>query len=326
VAISFVVWDEAEPPLEHMLTVNVHRRHFNETQRAVVAAKLLGTSPGSRKGTVGKAEPLESLLARFGPGKSRERAAKALNVSEGSIHNAQVVLRDGVKQLKELVERGQVTVALGAKVTRLSQRQQKEVLDGDLKGLKDRLRQFEPKQAGADKNANADGRNTRKVLRSPQSIDPRDAAHTEDAATGKAKERLPQESSGSPASGTSDAGELVEAPDLDARGRETECDQTRPGEEKCSPQVTAALGAQAVPAAPPGSPVQLDRLRDALESGEASDLELAIAEVLRRVFVEERARSDAIIHTYRGSIEDFAASEVVKALRRFLDARPGMPG
>jgi ParB-like chromosome segregation protein Spo0J len=85
-------------PIGFVLSVNLHRRHLNTSQRAMVAAKLATfTHGGDRsKPSIG--------------GLTDAEAAKLLNVSERSVERARQVLAKGDPSLIEELEQGQTTV------------------------------------------------------------------------------------------------------------------------------------------------------------------------------------------------------------------------
>lgn len=84
-------------PIGFVLSVNLHRRHLNTSQRAMVAAKLTSLGVGDNQHTKGQ-------------GTSIEVASKLLNVGRASIERAKQVLAKGDPSLIEQVERGEITV------------------------------------------------------------------------------------------------------------------------------------------------------------------------------------------------------------------------
>jgi ParB-like chromosome segregation protein Spo0J len=86
-------------PIGYVLSVNLHRRHLNTSQRAIVAAKLASLELGANQQT---------------PGTSIEVAAKLLNVGRASVERAKVVLAKGDLSAIEAVEQGQISVTEAA--------------------------------------------------------------------------------------------------------------------------------------------------------------------------------------------------------------------
>jgi hypothetical protein len=76
------------------------RRHLNESQRAVVAAKLATLKDGQRK----SASPIGEAV-------SQSDAANMLNVGKRSVERAREVLDEGTPELVQAVEAGRVSVS-----------------------------------------------------------------------------------------------------------------------------------------------------------------------------------------------------------------------
>jgi hypothetical protein len=82
---------------------NLHRRHLNESQRSMVAAKLAKLPKGTNQHA--------QICAP-----SQERAGELLNVSRRAVQRAAAVQEHGVPELARRVERGEVAVSVAAKV------------------------------------------------------------------------------------------------------------------------------------------------------------------------------------------------------------------
>ena len=89
-----------------MISLNLHRRHLSEGQRATVAAKLANLKDGQR------ADQAAQICAPV----TQDQAAEMLNVSRRSVQAAAKVLHDGDDELVHAVERGDVAVSAAAKV------------------------------------------------------------------------------------------------------------------------------------------------------------------------------------------------------------------
>jgi hypothetical protein len=86
-------------PIGFVLSVNLHRRHLNTSQRAMVAAKLANLQGGANQ---------------HSEGTSIEVASKLLNVGRASVERARQVLAKGDPSLIEEVETGQTSVTAAA--------------------------------------------------------------------------------------------------------------------------------------------------------------------------------------------------------------------
>lgn len=98
------------------ISANLHRRHLDKTQRALIAARL----------KVGVTRETESIA----------RLATQMNVSKRSIDRALVVVRKGSHQLQQDVDAGRITLAAAVEIADLPLGEQ-ELL---LKDTKDNIR------------------------------------------------------------------------------------------------------------------------------------------------------------------------------------------
>jgi hypothetical protein len=92
---------EGNDPAAFVVSLNLKRRHLNESQRAMVAAKLANMRLGDNQHTEGL--PIG-------------RASEMLNVSERSTARARKVQEQGAPGLAQAVERGRVSVSAAADV------------------------------------------------------------------------------------------------------------------------------------------------------------------------------------------------------------------
>ena len=103
-------------PLAFVISKNLHRRQLNESQRAMVAAKLATMKQGAR-----------TDLAPIGA-MSDAQAAQAVLVSERSVERAKSVQRDGVDELNRKVEIGELRISTAALIARLPKEEQIRLL------------------------------------------------------------------------------------------------------------------------------------------------------------------------------------------------------
>jgi hypothetical protein len=95
---------EGNDPIGEVIRLNQLRRHLNESQRAMVGAKLENMKQG--RPNIKDANLHVSI--------PREKAAEALQVSERSIANAAVVLKSNDADLIQKVEKGEIKVSAAA--------------------------------------------------------------------------------------------------------------------------------------------------------------------------------------------------------------------
>lgn len=102
-----------------VVSLNLKRRMLDESQRAMVAARIANMSRGDNQHT--------KEDASIG-GTSQSEAAEQLNVSPRSVQRAAKVIADAVPELVEAVEQGKVTVSAAALATKLPPEKQLEIL------------------------------------------------------------------------------------------------------------------------------------------------------------------------------------------------------
>src|SRR5262245_6779649 len=88
-----------------VLSANLHRRHLNESQRAMVGAKLASLVMGANQHT-------KEI------GLSAKSAADLLNVSTASIERAKVILKSGDTEIIKDVTAGKTSVTAGAEAVK----------------------------------------------------------------------------------------------------------------------------------------------------------------------------------------------------------------
>jgi N6-adenosine-specific RNA methylase IME4/ParB-like chromosome segregation protein Spo0J len=103
-------------PYAYVISANLHRRHLNESQRAMVAAKLANMRQGTR-----------TDLAPIGA-MSDADAATMLGVGERSVERAKTVHREGAPELVAAVEQGKVSVSAATDVASRPVEEQQEIV------------------------------------------------------------------------------------------------------------------------------------------------------------------------------------------------------
>lgn len=103
-----------------VISLNLHRRHLTESQRAAVAAKLANMVVGGKEANSANLPDCSQI--------SQAKAAEMLNVSERSVRAAAKVMHDGDDDLIHAVERGEVAVSAAAKVAELPKAEQKVIV------------------------------------------------------------------------------------------------------------------------------------------------------------------------------------------------------
>lgn len=110
-------WDGNGDLTAFVVSLNLHRRHLNESQRAMIAAKLANRK---REDTLIPGGPQNKKLDHQIQPSSRSvgEASQLLNVGKSLIHEAKTVLREGTPEEKQAVEKGEAAVSTVAKLIR----------------------------------------------------------------------------------------------------------------------------------------------------------------------------------------------------------------
>lgn len=116
-----------DDPAAYVVSLNLHRRHLTESQRAMAAAKLANLEHGGdRRRDQAENLPLEPRPVPV----SQANASNLLNVSDRSIRTARKVQSAAAPETVHAVERGDMSVSLAAKATALPKEQQAEIITG----------------------------------------------------------------------------------------------------------------------------------------------------------------------------------------------------
>ena len=157
----FVEWQAAGSVVGYILSVNLHRRHLNESQRAMAAARakpmfeeeaakrraagLLRDRPDdhSYEGSDIKNPHDFTVGANLQSprGRANAEAGKALNVSQRSVTDASKVLARADEEIIRAVESGTVAVSDAAAVATLSPEKQRQAIERVKSGRARTLRQ-----------------------------------------------------------------------------------------------------------------------------------------------------------------------------------------
>jgi N6-adenosine-specific RNA methylase IME4 len=92
-------------PLKYVIRTNLHRRHLNESQRAMCAARLANIPSGKFHGNQSVTANLQS------PQTSQAEAAKMLNVSPRSVATAKKVLEEAPPEIIADIDAGKLAVS-----------------------------------------------------------------------------------------------------------------------------------------------------------------------------------------------------------------------
>ena len=114
-------------PVEFVIDKNLRRRHLNESQRGMAAAKLANLEQGQKKADVEIST-------------SQAEAATLLNVSRDTVIKAKKVQERAEPELRSAVEQGHIAVSAAAQAVDLPAEQQRDIADQAKAGHKNVVR------------------------------------------------------------------------------------------------------------------------------------------------------------------------------------------
>lgn len=137
-------WDGVGSPIAYVVSLNLHRRHLDESQRALVAARIATLPHGGDRTT--------EQTANLQDAPTRAEAGAMVNVSERSVNSARRVLEGGSRELIHAVEQGHVAVSVAAQVVEHSVEQQQHFVSAVISGTRpaEALRQTRRAQVAAN--------------------------------------------------------------------------------------------------------------------------------------------------------------------------------
>jgi len=107
---------KGKDPLGFVISLNLKRRHLNESQRAMIAARIATMHQGART-------DLAQNCA-----KSQTDAAARMAVSRRTVQSARVVLERGIPELVKAVDSGKMPVSKAADISKVSPEKQKAAI------------------------------------------------------------------------------------------------------------------------------------------------------------------------------------------------------
>jgi ParB-like chromosome segregation protein Spo0J len=105
--------------LSFVVSMNLHRRHLDASQRAMIAGELANLGEGR--------PPKSRQICPV----SQSQAAGLLSVSSRSVRDAVKVRREGVPELVRAVKQGRLSVSRAAAATKRTPEQQRRIAAGD---------------------------------------------------------------------------------------------------------------------------------------------------------------------------------------------------
>ena len=142
--------EEGEALTEMALSRNLRRRHLDESQRALVAARLVKL--WEKQGVRGKGRPRKSRadLPDFSREELRGQAAETVNVSPRMVKCAMRLLQDGCEELIAAVGARKLKVSTAAALAGLPAEEQKRVVEAGTKEAARKVRELRGGKGNAE--------------------------------------------------------------------------------------------------------------------------------------------------------------------------------
>lgn len=109
-----------DDPLGFVVSMNMARRHLDESQRAMCAARIANMRQGRPEINPANLPDLPNI--------SQAQAAKTLNVSERSLRSAASVMEHGTPEMIAAVDAGKLSVTAALRATGMTETEQGEVV------------------------------------------------------------------------------------------------------------------------------------------------------------------------------------------------------
>lgn len=136
-----------DDPVAYVISLNLKRRHLNESQRAMVAAKLANLAHGRPAEEKGANLPLLEDPAPAIAKVPNTEAARLLNVSERSVKTARSVRDHAEPELQRAVESGKVSVSAAADIATQPKERQREVASWSEKDILNAAKEIRAEKA-----------------------------------------------------------------------------------------------------------------------------------------------------------------------------------
>jgi hypothetical protein len=125
--------DETDP-VAWVISHNLHRRHLDESQKAMVAAKIANIQRGGDR----KSDDIKGPI-----GTSIKDASKIVNCSERSTKRAKKVIAEGAEQVQQAVEQGELPVSVASDFVKAvpDKKEQKKIIDQGTDAVKKKVKE-----------------------------------------------------------------------------------------------------------------------------------------------------------------------------------------
>lgn len=125
-----------DDPLGFVASLNDHRRHDTDNERAMVGARMANLKHGTNR------HDLESSMETSRPAVSIERAAELSGSTTASIKRAKPIVTTGIQELQDMVDSGEVSIRAGSEVAKLPEEDQRKAVSGGVESVKAKAKEI----------------------------------------------------------------------------------------------------------------------------------------------------------------------------------------
>jgi hypothetical protein len=122
-----------DDPLGLIASLNDHRRHDSDTERALVGERMASLMHGGDR----KSDEIKSPRGPLKPAVTMARAAELAGTSPSQIKRVRKAKRDGIPELVEMLESGDIAPATADYVSSLPEEEQRKAVSGGVAGVKE---------------------------------------------------------------------------------------------------------------------------------------------------------------------------------------------
>jgi len=139
-----------DDPLSLIASLNDHRRHDSDNERAMVGARMANL----KRGDVGRGG-LDRPTGRSNdqPAITTQRAAELSGSSVKNIQRAKPIVQSGIPELQDMVDSGEVSIRAGSEVAKLPEEEQHKAVAGGVDGVKEAAKKSKQSSASSENSS-----------------------------------------------------------------------------------------------------------------------------------------------------------------------------
>lgn len=122
-----------DDPLGLIASLNDHRRHDTDNERALVGARMANLRQGGDR----KSDGIKTPMGDLKPAVTITRAAELSGSSRKNIERAKPIVQSGIPELQDMAESGEVSIRAASEVAKLTPEEQRKAVAGGVQGVKD---------------------------------------------------------------------------------------------------------------------------------------------------------------------------------------------